>query len=129
MTACAGCLRRTALVARLAPHIERARRQRRKLTELLALTDEDMIAAGGGARPAEIVRACERFDIEAMRERLTTSGIDAICRHADGYPRRMLEAADAPAVLHVAGARQRLVALASPDVPAVAIVGARRAGG
>ena len=40
----------------------------------------------------------------------------------------MLEADDAPAVLHVAGNVERLAALVDRDEPAVAVVGARRAG-
>jgi DNA processing protein len=54
--------------------------------------------------------------------------MDAVCRHDADYPPRLLQAPDAPAVLHIAGDRARLAALAGGDVPAVAIVGARRAG-
>jgi DNA processing protein len=128
MTACANCLRRTALLARLAPHVERARTERRKLGELLALPDEALIAALAGQRHADITLTLERFDAERVRLALEARAMHVVCRHDDGYPRRLLEADDAPAVIHVAGDMRRLTALQRPDAPAVAIVGARRAG-
>lgn len=128
MTACDGCLRRTALVARLAPHVERARRERRRLRELLALSDDELIAALAGDRRGEIRHAHERFDAAAARGHLRAAAIEAVCRHDDRYPLRLLEAVDAPAILHVAGDAGRLEMLAAADAPAVAIVGARRAG-
>lgn len=128
MIACDDCLRRTALVARLAAHVERARREHRRLAELLALPDSGLIDALAGDRRAEISRAHEAFDPAHARERLATASMHAVCRHDDRYPPRMLEADDAPAVLHVAGDVARLAALAERDTPAVAIVGARRAG-
>ena len=129
MSACDACLRRTALVAALAAHVERARRQHRHLRELLALCDEDLLAAIGGERRAELERAYASFEPSAARRELQRAGLKAACRHDDdGYPARLLDAADAPAVLHVAGDPERLAALAQPEVAAVAIVGARRAG-
>lgn len=128
MTACDDCLRRTALVARLAGHVERARREHRRLRELLALSDTGLIHALGGDGRAEIEHAHEAFDPAPARARLVAASIVGVCRHDERYPPRMLDADDAPAVLHVAGDVARLVALADRDVPAVAIVGARRAG-
>ncbi len=128
MTACDACLRRTALVARLAPHVERARRERRKLRELLSLADDELIAALAGERRSTIERAHETFEPAHARRRLAEVAMAAVCRHDEGYPGRLLEAGDAPAVLHVAGDPGRLETLAAPDAPAVAIVGARRAG-
>lgn len=128
MTACDDCLRRAALVARLAPHIERARHERRRLGELLALPDEELIAALAGQRRAEIEQARASFDAERARERLAADAMGVVCRHDQGYPPRLREADDAPAVLHVAGDMGRLATLVTSDAPAVAIVGARRAG-
>lgn len=127
MSACDDCLRRAALVARLAPHVECARRHRVHLCELLALPDERLLAALAGDRRAAIEHAHEAFDPQAARKRLDDAGQHAICRHQAQYPRRLLDSADAPAVLHVAGDPERLVALARDDAPAVAVVGARRA--
>ena len=127
MSACDDCLRRTALVAALAPHVERARRQQRHLRELLALADDELLAAIGGERRVELQRAHSMFRASVARGHLERAGLHATCRHGDGYPSRLLHAADAPAVLHVAGDPQRLTALAHADAAAVAIVGARRA--
>ncbi len=128
MTACDDCLRRTALVARLAGHVERGRRERRRLSEILSLPDERLIAALAGDRRAAIERAHAAFDPARARDRLAAASMHAVCRHDPRYPPRMLEAADAPAVLHVAGDVERLAVLADRDAPAVAVVGARRAG-
>lgn len=128
MTACDACLRRTALVARLAAHVERARRERRRLGELLSLADERLIDALAGDRRAEIVAAHTGFDAARARERLAAVSMHAVCRHDARYPPRLLEADDAPAVLHVAGDVELLAMLADRDAPAVAVVGARRAG-
>lgn len=128
MTACDACLRRTALVAALAPHVERARREHRRLRELLALSDDELIAAVAGDRRTAIVSAHEGFEPERAREHLDAAAITAICRHDERYPPSLAEAADAAAVLHVAGDAARVEALAVADAPAVAIVGARRAG-
>ncbi|MEA2141614.1 MAG: processing protein [Solirubrobacteraceae bacterium] len=128
MTACEACLRRTALVARLAPHVERARHERRRLRELLSLTDDELIAALAGDRRVAIEHAHETFDAAAARERLVAAQMHADCRHDERYPLRLLEADDAPAVLHVAGDLARLEMLTAREAPAVAIVGARCAG-
>ncbi|MDP1847058.1 MAG: DNA-processing protein DprA [Solirubrobacteraceae bacterium] len=128
MTACDDCLRRTALVARLAPHVERARHERRRLRELLALSDDELIAALSGDRRGEIARAHEHFDAARARERAAIAAIDPVCRHDERYPPCLLEAADAPSILHVAGDAGLLARLAGAEAPAVAIVGARRAG-
>jgi DNA processing protein len=128
MSACDGCLRRTALVAQLAPHVERARRDHRHICELLALSDDGLLAALAGDRRGELERLHERFDPDAQRARLRAARLDAVCRHDADYPPRLEQAADAPAVLHVAGDRARLAALAGQEAPAVAVVGARRAG-
>lgn len=128
MTACDACLRRAALVARLAPHVDWARRHRRGLAELLALPDEHLIAALAGDRRSAIEHEHDTFDPDRARLGLDAASLRAICRHDDGYPPRLLEAADAPAVLHVAGDPELVAALALRDAPAVAVVGARRAG-
>lgn len=128
MSACDACLRRTALVAALAGRIERARRDRRHISELLALSDEALLAALAGDGRCELERRHLTFRAEVARERIAEAGLHALCRHDLGYPARLVDAADAPAVLHVAGGRDRLRVLLDDDKPAVAIVGARRAG-
>lgn len=128
MTACDDCLRRTALIGRLAAHVDRARREHRRLRELLTLADDELIAALGGNRRADLQRAHRGFDASAARAEIERAGLWAVCRHDERYPPRLLEATDAAAVLHVAGEMERLTALAREDAAAVAVVGARRAG-
>ncbi|MDP2710434.1 MAG: hypothetical protein Q8O56_04380, partial [Solirubrobacteraceae bacterium] len=112
MTACDACLRRTALVAQLAPHIERTRRERHRLRELLALADDELIAALAGEHRPAIERAHGAFDAQRARERLSIASLQAVCCHDGAYPPRLLDGADAPAVLHVAGDVALLAALA-----------------
>ncbi|HEX7299333.1 MAG TPA: hypothetical protein VF257_10005, partial [Solirubrobacteraceae bacterium] len=64
--ACGQCLARTWLVARLAGCIEIARHQRRRLREILALSDEKLIAAVGGPRASAIADELERLDVDAL---------------------------------------------------------------
>ena len=128
MSACDACLRRTQLVALLAAHIERARRSHRHIAELLALSDDGLLAALGGGRRAELEREHEAFDAAAARERIARARLAAICRHDARYPAQLAQMDDAPAVLHVAGDPERLLALGAQDAAVVAIVGSRRAG-
>jgi DNA processing protein len=128
MTACDSCLRRTALVASLATHIERARRHHRHISELLALTDERLLDALAGERRDELERAHASFDADAARAAVHAARLRAVCRHDDRYPSRLAQSPDAPAVLHIAGDARRLAALCDESAPVVAIVGARRAG-
>jgi DNA processing protein len=128
MTACDACLRRTALLASLAPHVERARRDHRHISELLALSDDGLLAALAGERRGCLQRAHDMFDPDGARERIAGAGLHALCRHDAGYPARLAHTGDAPAVLHVAGDPAGLTALGDHDAPAVAVVGARRAG-
>jgi DNA processing protein len=128
MTACDGCLRRTALIGLLAGHVDRARRDHRHIRELLALPDAALLAALAGDRRCALQRSYEQIAPRAARSRLAAARLHAICRHDAGYPPRLLQSTDAPAVLHVAGNPALLAALAAGGAPAVAVVGARRAG-
>jgi DNA processing protein len=135
--ACDGCLRRTWLVARLAAAIELARQPgagpaRGRLRELLALPDDQLLAVTGPDQRAEVERELEAIDPATLRAAVGEAELTAVCRHDAGYPRRLLDLDDAPAVLHVASALPgRLAALVGgglDDGPgAVAVVGTRRA--
>lgn len=120
---CDPCLRRTALLALLAPHVEPARHDRR-LNGLLALDEHRLMDAVAGRKRAWFEAAIERFDAVAARAAAARAGLRPICRHFGEYPARLLHSADAPAVLHVLGDDG---ALPITSAPAVAIVGARRA--
>jgi len=126
VSACDGCLRRTALVARLSAHLDRARERWGSVTSLLTLEDDALLAALARARAGAVAGTLETFDPAAARAACAAAGLGAVCRHdAELYPRTLLDAPDAPAVLHVTGGAERLGALLNP--PAVALVGARRA--
>lgn len=121
--ACAACLRRTHLLALLAPHVEYARRERR-LTGLLALSDDDLLAGVAGVRRGWFGAALDRFEAAPARALAAARGLEVVCRHDEAFAARLLEGAEAPAVLHVRG---DVAALPRGTTPAVAIVGARRA--
>jgi DNA processing protein len=129
--ACSACLGRTWLIARLAGAIEVARHEKRCLREILALPEEKLIAGLGRARAGAIADEFERLDVDALREAVARSGLQAACRHDPAYPARLLDLDDAPAVLFVAGGTERLRGLAGGDLQqgprAVAVVGTRRA--
>jgi DNA processing protein len=129
--ACGSCLARTWLIARLAGSIEIARHQKRRLREILALSEEELVAGLGGARAVAIAEEFERLDVDALRDAVARSGLEVVCRHDPVYPARLRDLDDAPAALFVAGGLGRLQELAGADLEqgprAVAIVGTRRA--
>jgi DNA processing protein len=127
--ACDPCLRRTELVRLLAPRIERAGRGRTALGAMLALSDDDLIAALGAREDRDLHVALHQFDADDARARIAARRLAVVCRHGADYPQVLLDLEDAPAVLHIAGDVAALAALCTPerDVPTVAVVGARRA--
>jgi DNA processing protein len=116
--ACDDCLRRTALIAELAQWLDVEWRRRSAPAGVLSLPDEALVALDGSGR---VARAHAGFSPARARERIGAAGLTAVCRCRDGYPARLLELADPPAVLHIAG---RPGALEQAD--SIAIVGARR---
>jgi DNA processing protein len=117
-SACDDCLRRTELLAALAPWLDLEWRRRSAPAGVLSLPDAALVALDPSGR-AERTHA--RFAPQRARERIVLAGLGAVCRCDDGYPEQLRELADPPAVVHVAG---RIAALARAD--GVAIVGARR---
>jgi DNA processing protein len=117
--ACDDCLRRTELVAALAPWLDIEWRRRDAPGWVLARSDDALLDACA----SQEVRACyDRFDPAAAREAVRDAGLAAICRCEDAYPERLRDLPDPPAVLHVAGDPE---SVAVDD--SVAVVGARRA--
>ncbi|CAA9513217.1 MAG: Rossmann fold nucleotide-binding protein Smf possibly involved in DNA uptake [uncultured Solirubrobacteraceae bacterium] len=125
--ACDRCLRQAWLVQRLGGRLEIARHEEVRLPEVLALSDEDLIAALGGPDPKEIRAEHASFDPGPARAAAARAGLTPVCVHDPLYPRRLAEMRDAPSVLHVAGALERLERLGDEEVRTVAIVGTRRA--
>jgi DNA processing protein len=129
-TACAACLRRTWLIARLAGPIEIARREQRRLREILALPNEKLLA-GLGSFGEGVAEELDEVEVDELREAAEQSELEIVCRHDAAYPARLRDLADAPAVLFVAGGVERLTGLVGGDIDsgprAVAVVGTRRA--
>jgi DNA processing protein len=115
-------LRRPWLLSQLAGHLDPVRAH---IGELLALGDEELVWAVGGARRDELIRRLADFAPGPAREQAEEAGISLICRCDSAYPSRLLELVSPPAVLHVAGDRERFLAHAATQ--SVAIVGSRRA--
>ncbi len=137
--ACAACLARAWLLARLAGHLDH---HRDRLPDVLALSDLELIAGLGGAGREQIRAEYEGFarasqaSRTARTARITPSahtaraaadraGVVLLCRCAPGYPRRLRDLSAPPAVLHVAGEVDRLRPLLD-EAPVVAIVGSRQ---
>ena len=125
MSACERCLRRGELIGLLAGRIAGLLgRPRHRASGLLALSDQRLIAALGGPREPEIRRFLDSWDAGRARERIERARLGAVCRHAAGYPERLHQLVDPPAVLYFTGSLERLIELSSTD--SVAIVGTRR---
>ncbi len=117
--ACDACLRRTDLIAALGGTIDVQWRTRAARAEVLGLPDEALL---GLARTEAARGRYEAFAPARARERIVDAGLTAVCRCSEGYPARLRELPDPPAVLHVGGAPELLA-----DGDAAAVVGARRA--
>jgi DNA processing protein len=124
VTACEGCLRRGALLGALVPWITRALDERRSLSEVLALGDDELIESICGAKRGAIDAQRARFDADAARALAGALGLETVCRHEERFPPRLLDGADAAAALWLRGDPRLLDELAA-ERP-VALVGARR---
>jgi DNA processing protein len=105
-------VRRNRLLASIGARLEIRSRTRGRVLELLALGDDELLAAVGAESPGPCA-----FDSPAR------VSPEAICRHDREYPPSLTDDG-APRLLHVRGDLGRLRALASP--PAVAICGSTR---
>ena len=129
MSACDRCLRRSALIGLLVPRIASLLEDReercRRVPEVLALDDRDLIAAVAGSLTTQARRLLRRFDPVGARESVAAAGLFAVCRHDSAYPAALTAQNDAPAVLYGTGTVDRLAALLARET--VAVVGTRRA--
>ena len=119
--ACDRCLARTWLIGRLGGHIDLVRA---RIEEVLALEDDELIAAVGGGEESRIRQELGELDVDAARARSRGAGLETICVCDPAYPPALRALAAPPAVLHVAGGLERLLELAAQDP--VALVGSRR---
>jgi DNA processing protein len=125
VSACDACLRRTALLRLLAPWIEHAKGGKRRLPEVLALSEEQLVEGLCGSRRAAVDARFAAVEPASARSGATARGMRLVCRHGHEYPRPLAEVADAPAALHLIG-DDSLLGRAT-EGGAVAIVGSRRA--
>jgi DNA processing protein len=121
-SACAECLARAWLLARLSGHLDTARK---RIPEVLDLGDDDLIAAVAGKDRGAVDGERAGFDPDAYRARCADAAVEVICRCDSAYPRALWSLPAEPAVLHVCGGMTRLLGLLDGDT--VAIVGARTA--
>ncbi|HSZ13425.1 MAG TPA: DNA-processing protein DprA [Solirubrobacteraceae bacterium] len=117
--ACDACLRRGWLLSQLSGPLDFCARDRGRLLELLALEDEELLAAVAGRRTRELRDAYALVDASELCHEPRTQ---TICRHRRGYPRALRDMS-APRMLTVAGNGGRFAALTS--APVVAVVGSR----
>jgi DNA processing protein len=123
-SSCPPCLRRSLLIARLAPRIAGLLdRPGGRVSGLLALPEPQLLASVARDRADHVRAEVDRIDIDAELERITALGIAPICRHAPAYPPLLLELGDPPAVLFALGRMETLHALR--EEASVAIVGTR----
>jgi DNA processing protein len=123
--ACERCLRRSFLLAGLAPAIERVlgRAPERRARALLALDEDELVRAV--ASGVEEVDREQTPSVTEMRARVSTAGCWAICRHHEAYPEQLRDlGAEAPACLFARGAERRLAEL--DRGACVTVVGSRR---
>lgn len=121
MSACAGCMRRAWLLGRLAAHLEPVRK---RVDELLALSDRELIEAIGAGPAGAVFAAASRPTVGELEDR-SAAGLELICACDAAYPSRLRELESPPAVLHIVGGLERFLSLVAGE--AVAVVGARRA--
>jgi DNA processing protein len=123
---CEPCLRRAFLIAHLAPRIAGLLgRSDRRTRGLLALDEEDLIAAAAGRQVQRALSFLEALDVDRERQRLADGGFLVVCAHSPRYPPLLHDLPDPPAVLFGAGRADVLALLA--EEPAVTVVGTRRA--
>ncbi|MDQ3629927.1 MAG: DNA-protecting protein DprA [Actinomycetota bacterium] len=133
--ACADCLRRSWLLAALAPNLDLVWKQRKPLRDVLALDDLTLVETLGGRDRLELLARSRAFDAAAALRACERAAVEPVCVHDPRFPTRLRTGPGGPRLLHVAGGLGRLGTLAGAGVdatevetvPAVAIVGTRKA--
>jgi DNA processing protein len=135
-TACAQCLRRTVLLEILAARIDIARKQRRPVRDVLALSDDDLLCALGRDEARSLRGRVEEASLFDLLVAAADRRLEVVCRHGAAYPARLRDDHAAPAALFVRGGDDgdgglarlaRLVGGGGEPPPTVSIVGTRRA--
>ena len=125
--ACPECLRRSRLLAHLAPYIEKIATGAvgRRSPELLRLSNEDLATVAAPQVADQVLAQIAAPPAECLQAELVAAQCWACCRHDPLFPPGLSDAPDAPWALIGRGDPALLCQL-SPE-NAVTIVGARRA--
>jgi DNA processing protein len=126
-SACVECLRRSWLLASLAPYIEKIATGEAgsRSPELLRLSNEELVKVAAPKVAGQILARIAALPEARLRTELEAAGCWACCRHGSFYPDSLRDAADAPWALIARGDPRLLEGL--EPFEAVTIVGARRA--
>jgi DNA processing protein len=125
--ACPDCLRRSRLLAHLAPYIEKVATGApgSRSPELLRLSNEDLAAAAAPKIAEQVLAQVGAVPERRLADDLIAAQCWACCRHDPRYPAGLRDAADAPWALIGRGNSSLLDRLV-PEAT-VTVVGARRA--
>lgn len=125
--ACADCLRRSRLLAHLAPYIEKIATGApgTRSPELLRLSNEDLAAVAAPNVAEQVLAQVEAVPERRLEEDLKAAECWACCRHHELFPAGLGDATDAPWALIGRGDPVLLAELLPSG--AVTVVGARRA--
>lgn len=125
--ACPGCLRRSRLLAHLAPYIERIATGApgSRSPELLRLSNEDLAEVAAPTVAAQVLAQVEAVPERQLQADLRAAQCWACCRHDSRFPSGLHDAADAPWALIGRGDHALLDRLEPENL--VTLVGARRA--
>jgi DNA processing protein len=127
LRACPDCLRRSRLLAHLAPYIEKVATGApgSRSPELLRLSNEDLAAAVAPKIAVQVLAGIAAVPEKRLVADLMAAQCWACCRHDPGYPIGLRDAADAPWALIGRGDPALLERLEPEGT--VTVVGARRA--
>jgi DNA processing protein len=125
--ACPDCLRRSRLLAHLAPYIEKIATGApgSRSPELLGLSNQDLAAVAAPSVAARVLAEIAAVPESRLESELAAADCWACCRHDDLYPVALRDAADAPWALIGRGDPGLLEGLEPEGV--VTVVGSRRA--
>lgn len=125
--ACADCLRRSRLLAHLAPYIEKIATGApgQRSPELLRLGNEDLADAVAPKVASQVLAQIAAVPEDRLQTDLEVAGCWASCRHDPTFPVGLCDADDAPWAL-IGRGDSGLLGRLTPD-GSVTIVGARRA--
>jgi len=125
--ACGDCLRRSWLLDRLGPFIEKscANLPGSRTPDLLALGNLDLVDAVGGMKGGAILDDVREMSVSSMEETIVAADCWAVCRHDDAYPEGLRGQRDAPWALIGRGDSVQLEEVGVGN--SVTVVGSRRA--